>query len=64
MNPMTTSRWEQLAATRHNVAPRSIDLTELPEHRPSSRGQRYRAELALIQAYIDALRPQPEPARR
>ena len=64
MNPVPPSRWERLAATRHNADERKIDLTELPEHRPSSRGRRSHEELARIQAQVDALRPQAEPARR
>jgi hypothetical protein len=63
MHPVSASRWEQLAATRH-----PIDLTEEPAPRAASaradKGRRRRSEHAAIQAQVDALALQPVPANR
>ena len=60
MHPVSASRWEQLAATRH-----PIDLTEEPT-RPTRPGKdhRARAEYAEIKAQIEAITAGRVPASR
>ena len=51
MHPVSASRWEQLAASRHPV-----DLTEEPSPRPRPDiGRRRRADFAAIQAEVAAI---------
>jgi hypothetical protein len=67
MCPVSTSRWVQLALSRRDTYPTpepAIDLTESLEAELSDRSLQRRAELALIQGYVDALQPEPEPASR
>ena len=63
---VTVSRWAQLAATRHvDLTDQAVvDLTQNAEASAFDRGRRRRAELTLIQAYVDALQPQPTSASR
>ena len=58
MHPLTAANWHRLAAARLacEAAPTVIDLVVLDAETDPVR--RTRAELSLIQAYLDALAPQ------
>jgi hypothetical protein len=59
MHRVPAARWHRLAASRlPNVAgPSEIDLIALEVHSADPR-KRARAEVLLIQTYLDALEPQ------
>jgi hypothetical protein len=61
---VSASQWAQLAATRRDTSPTDGRVIDLTGRSAFDRSRPYRVELALIQAYIDALRPQPAPASR
>jgi hypothetical protein len=58
MRPLDAATWQRLAATRHayEPAPSTIDLVALEAETDPRR--RLHAEVALIQAFVDALEPQ------
>jgi hypothetical protein len=59
MHRVSAARWHRLAAGRLEHAPRpsEIDLIALEVESADPR-RRARAEVALIEAYLDALEPQ------
>ena len=59
MHPVSAARWHRLAASRLVIegGPSEIDLIALEVESADPR-RRARAEVTLIEAYVDALEPQ------